>query len=176
MKQKPKKNLERELGRLADAFPLAKGSLTATHSPCTRKSCKLCAEGKAVIIQDEARVSPEDRLVWAAQTAAAVTLAEDGKSAILEKDGKRLYAAILSEDLVLTVRDAAPTELSPEVKPAATESSTEAQGQRVNTGCSKLVVEATGKDAHTIAVAFMPLADGADAPEALPALKKLALW
>ena len=140
------------------------------------RGMKLCAEGKAVIIQDEARVSPEDRLVWAAQTAAAVTLAEDGKSAILEKDGKRLYAAILSEDLVLTVRDAAPTELSPEVKPAATESSTEAQGQRVNTGCSKLVVEATGKDAHTIAVAFVPLADGADAPEALPALKKLALW
>ena len=46
MKQKSKKNLERELGRLAEAFPLAKGSLTATHSPCTRKSCKLCAEGK----------------------------------------------------------------------------------------------------------------------------------
>ena len=140
------------------------------------RGMKLCAEGKAVIIQDEARVLPEDRLVWAAQTSAAVTLAEDGKSAILEKDGKRLYAAILSEDLVLTVRDAAPTELSPEVKPAATESSTEAQGQRVNTGCSKLVVEATGKDAHTIAVAVLPLADGADAPEALPALKKLALW
>lgn len=41
-----KKNLEKELNRLAEAFPLAKGSLTATHSPCTRKNCKLCAEGK----------------------------------------------------------------------------------------------------------------------------------
>ena len=46
MKQKSRKNLERELGRLAEAFPLAKGSLTATHSPCARKNCKLCAEGK----------------------------------------------------------------------------------------------------------------------------------
>ena len=46
MKQKANKNLERELCKLAGAFPLAKGSLTATHSPCTRKSCKLCAEGK----------------------------------------------------------------------------------------------------------------------------------
>ena len=46
MKTSSKKNLEKELGRLAEAFPLAKGSLTATHSPCARKSCKLCAEGK----------------------------------------------------------------------------------------------------------------------------------
>ena len=46
MKTSSKKNLEKELGKLAEAFPLAKGSLTATHSPCTRKNCKLCAEGK----------------------------------------------------------------------------------------------------------------------------------
>ena len=46
MKTSSKKNLEKELDRLAEAFPLAKGSLTATHSPCTRKNCKLCAEGK----------------------------------------------------------------------------------------------------------------------------------
>lgn len=39
-------SLETALGELSKAFPLAKGSLTATHSPCTRTSCKLCAEGK----------------------------------------------------------------------------------------------------------------------------------
>ena len=140
------------------------------------RGLKLIADQKTVILQDELRVLPEDKVVWAAQTSAVVTLAEDGKSAVLEKDGKRLYAALLSEDLALTVRDAAPTELSPEVLPAASEGSGESKGQAVNTGCSKLVIEATGKDAHTIAVAFLPLADGMDAPEALPALKKLALW
>lgn len=46
MKTSSKKNLEKELGRLAETFPLAKGSLTATHSPCMRKNCRLCAEGK----------------------------------------------------------------------------------------------------------------------------------
>ena len=46
MKQTPKKSLEKALRKLSEAFPLAKGSLTATHSPCTRKNCKLCAEGK----------------------------------------------------------------------------------------------------------------------------------
>ena len=30
---------------LAAQFPVAKGSLTATHSPCVRKGCRLCAEG-----------------------------------------------------------------------------------------------------------------------------------
>ena len=46
MKKTSDKNLEKELRKLAEAFPLAKGSLTATHSPCTRKNCRLCAEGK----------------------------------------------------------------------------------------------------------------------------------
>lgn len=40
------KDLRKALLDFAGAFPLAKGSLTATHSPCTRKNCKLCAEGK----------------------------------------------------------------------------------------------------------------------------------
>ena len=140
------------------------------------RGMKLFAESKTVVLQDEIRALAEDRIVWAAQTSATVTLAEDGKSAILEKDGKRLHVTLLTDGLALTVADAAPTELSPEVEPAATESSTEAQGQRVNTGCSKLVIEASGESGYTIAVAFTALEDGKDAPNALPALKKLSLW
>lgn len=40
------KSLQEALSDIAGSFPLAKGSLTATHSPCTRRNCKLCAEGK----------------------------------------------------------------------------------------------------------------------------------
>ena len=44
-----KKALERTLARafaeFAAEFPVAKGSLTKTHSPCVRKGCRLCAEG-----------------------------------------------------------------------------------------------------------------------------------
>ena len=140
------------------------------------RALKLYNEKKTVLLQDEIRVLPEDLVVWAAQTSATVTLAEDGKSAILEKDGKRLFAALLSEGLAFRVADAAPTELSPEVEPAPTENNTKFVGQAVNTDCYKLVIEASGKDAHTIAVAFLPLADGKDAPEDLPELKTLALW
>ena len=41
-----KRSLEDAFASFAETFPVAKGSLTATHSPCTRKSCRLCAEGK----------------------------------------------------------------------------------------------------------------------------------
>lgn len=38
-------DIERAFAELAKAFPLARGCLTATHSPCTRKNCKRCAQG-----------------------------------------------------------------------------------------------------------------------------------
>ena len=45
-----KKTLERTLAKafaeFAAEFPVAKGSLTKTHSPCVRKGCRLCAEGR----------------------------------------------------------------------------------------------------------------------------------
>ena len=45
-----KKTLERTLvkafAELAAEFPVAKGSLTKTHSPCVRRGCRLCAEGR----------------------------------------------------------------------------------------------------------------------------------
>ena len=39
-------SLAEAFAAFAARFPVAKGSLTATHSPCTRKGCRLCAEGK----------------------------------------------------------------------------------------------------------------------------------
>ena len=41
-----KKTAEEAFAQFASEFPVAKGSLTATHSPCTRKGCRLCAEGR----------------------------------------------------------------------------------------------------------------------------------
>jgi hypothetical protein len=39
-------SLAEAFAAFAARFPVAKGSLTATHSPCTRKGCRLCAEGR----------------------------------------------------------------------------------------------------------------------------------
>lgn len=34
------------LAKMADLWPVAKGSLTQTRSPCIRKNCKACASGR----------------------------------------------------------------------------------------------------------------------------------
>ena len=34
------------LAKAASLWPVAKGSLTQTRSPCTRKNCKACASGR----------------------------------------------------------------------------------------------------------------------------------
>jgi len=41
-----KRTLEEAFTAFAAEFPVAKGSLTSTHTPCARKNCRLCAEGK----------------------------------------------------------------------------------------------------------------------------------
>lgn len=136
----------------------------------------LCKDTEAVVLQDEITVLPEDRIVWAAQTKAQIALAEDGRSAVLTLDGKRLYAAILSEELTFAVCDCEPTELSPEVEPARSEGANIFRPQATNEGYQKLVIDASGKNAYTVAVAFLPLGENEVAPKALPPLKKLAVW
>ena len=42
----PPSSLSAAFAALAEMFPVAKGSLTRTHCPCTRKGCRLCASGK----------------------------------------------------------------------------------------------------------------------------------
>lgn len=41
-----KRTLEEAFAAFVAEFPVAKGSLTSTHTPCTRQNCRLCAEGK----------------------------------------------------------------------------------------------------------------------------------
>ena len=41
-----KGSLDKAFAAFAETFPVAKGSLTDTHSPCTRRGCRLCAEGR----------------------------------------------------------------------------------------------------------------------------------
>jgi len=44
--KRQKRTLEEAFAGFAAEFPVAKGSLTSTHTPCTRKGCRLCSEGK----------------------------------------------------------------------------------------------------------------------------------
>ena len=51
-----------------------------------------------VVIQDEARLSQAMDIWWFAHTEGKITVSEDGRSAIIERNGVYLYAEIVSAD------------------------------------------------------------------------------
>jgi hypothetical protein len=114
---------------------------------------------------------------WSAHTPASVRLYESGKAAVLDIDGVKMYAKILT-DGVFEVRAASADENSPVVwNPNATEETPpERRGQAINNGTQKLMIHLSGKSSRRIAVWLKPLAEGEAIPAEKPAIKPLALW
>ena len=127
---------------------------------------------KSVLIQDEIECKTEDVIRWAAHTPASVAIAEDGKSAVLDMDGTKLFAELLTEG-VFEVTLGRADENSPALAPAPRESDPTPAPQRDNEGVSRLFVLISGKTCHRIAIRFTEM----DEAEILPAkVKPLSLW
>ena len=129
----------------------------------------------SVILQDEIECTAEDTVRWSAHTSAFIRLAENGKAAVLDIGGTKMYVALLA-DGVFDVRAAAPDAYSPIPGAAPTASSDIPKPQAVNEGFQKLEVHLKGKDAYRIAVLFYPLTDGREVPTEKPNVKPLATW
>ena len=130
---------------------------------------------ETVILQDEIECETEDVIRWSAHTPAAITLSEDKKSAVLDLDGTRLCAEILTDgefEVCLGRAD----ENSPEVQPAPRESSPIPEPQRDNEGISRLTVYLSKKSKHRIAVRFCPMRENAVAGKEAVVVQPLALW
>ena len=141
------------------------------------RGMKLCRADQSVIIQDEIECKTEDVIRWSAHTPASVRLYESGQAAVLDIDGVKMYAKILT-DGVFEVRAASADENSPVVwNPNATEETPpERRGQALNNGTQKLMIHLSGKSSRRIAVWLKPLAEGEAIPAEKPAIKPLALW
>ena len=141
------------------------------------RGMKLCRADQSVIIQDEIECKTEDVIRWSAHTPASIRLYESGKAAVLDIDGVKMYAKILT-DGVFEVRAAAADENSPVVwNPNATEETPpERRGQAINNGTQKLMIHLSGKSSHRIAVWLYPLTDGREIPTEKPAVTPLSLW
>ena len=141
------------------------------------RGMKLCRADQRIIIQDEIECRTEDVIRWSAHTPASARLYESGKAAVLDIDGVKMYAKILT-DGVFEIRAAAADENSPVVwNPNATEKTPpEHRGQALNNGTQKLMIHLSGKTSHRIAVWLYPLTDGREIPAEMPAIKPLALW
>ena len=110
------------------------GNLTEAYdenlSESMRRGVKLDNYRRMVTVQDEVRLKEKSDFWWFAHTKAEIEISEDGKSAVLDRNGKKLLAKIISGDgASFSVMEAKPLPTSPEVK-----------GQDKNEGFSKLTV------------------------------------
>lgn len=121
---------------------------------------------RVAVIRDEIKLRDAYDVYWFGHTQAEITVSEDGKSAILEKDGKRLWAGIIDgTDGRFSVMDAAPFATSPDPS-----------GQAINTGYRKLTIMLDDVTEAQIAVAFTALADGYDVPDEIPSVGAISTW
>ncbi len=129
---------------------------------------------ETVLLQDEIECFAEDTVRWSAHTPAAVTLSENGKRAVLDIEGVKLCAELLTEG-VFEVCLGRADENSPIVQPAPREYDPTPAPQRDNEGISRLTVYLSGKGSHRIAVRFYPLRDEEE-PKAAAPVRPLSVW
>lgn len=80
-----------------------------------KRGAKLDDMRRVATIQDEIRLAKPAEMYWFAHTRANIQISEDGKSAILERQGKRLLAKIVNGDgATFSVMDAVPLPTSPQ--------------------------------------------------------------
>ena len=128
----------------------------------------------SVLIQDEIECKAEDLIRWSAHTPAAVTVAEDGKSAVLDIDGTKLLAELLTDGKIEVCLGRA-DENSPIVQPAPREHNPEPAPQKDNEGISRLTVYLSGKEKYRLAMRFTALHEGKEVAE-VQTVTPLALW
>jgi hypothetical protein len=147
-----------------DAFAIA--DLTAAygqHADRVERGIRL-HQRRAVLIQDEVRRKQPSELWWFLHTPAEVTLRDDGRTAILEQQGKRLLVRLLT-----------PSEARLDVLPAEQlPTSPSPAGQRTDRDIRKLAIHLTNVRDPRIAVLCEPVTTEAETDA--PSIERLEDW
>lgn len=142
---------------VTSAYPLVTKS--------ARRGVWLTDNRQRMVVQDEAVFQDGAEVWWFAHTDAAVTVSADGKSATMEKNGKRLWVGITSDtDCKFTVMDAKPLPTSPNPE------------QNQNGGIRKLAIHMENVTQVRLTVEFAPLAAGETQPGSTMPVKALSDW
>lgn len=115
-----------------------------------KRGIRLCENRSRFIIRDEIKIVPGE-IYWFMHTDADVTVAKDGKSAILSKNGKLMRVTVLEDDVTLDVMDAVPLPTSPE-----------SPKQNKNEGFRKLFIHSENADEVTYTVVIDPIESESD--------------
>ena len=129
------------------------------------RGLKMIKDKKAVIIQDEISLDKAGEIYWFAHTSGQVSVASDGRSAIVTVGSDRLWVGLLSSGGKFSVMSA---KLLPTSRPVS--------GQTSNSDYRKLAIHLTNTKDMTITVACIPLKKGETKPAWTPSVSKIAQW
>ena len=150
-----------------EAFAIT--DLTAAYEPSGAKSVvrglKMIKEKECVIIQDEISLNAPGEIYWFAHTKGQISLANDGRSAIVTVGSEKLWVGIISDDGKCTVMNA---ELLP--------TSRAVSNQKDNSEYRKLAIHLTNTKNTTISIACITLKQGETQPAWTPAVTPISEW
>jgi hypothetical protein len=155
---------ERASGPTA-AFAIA--DLTEAHPELSswRRGARLFDRRQQLVIQDEISADSPVEVWWFMHTTATITVADDGRSALLERAGQRLLARITSPgEAVFYNAPARPLWTSPE--PSV---------QNTNRGIRKLAIRLRDVTDTRLTVQLTPLRAGQETPDPEP-VTPLSQW
>jgi len=131
-----------------------------------QRGVKLFNNRQNILIQDEISCKSASEIYWFMHTSAKITISEDGKSAILEKNGKQIWAGLQADN------DARFIELAAKPLP----SSPNPKGQYNFSGYRKLAVHFEQVKDVTLRITFIPLMDAAPSVDDLSPVTAIESW
>ncbi len=143
--------------------------LTDAYEPSGAESVvrglKMIKDKACVIIQDEISLDAPGEIYWFAHTKGEITVADDGRSAVVTVGSDKMWVGLLSDDGKFTAMNA---ELLPTSR--AVSNQTDSSEYR------KLAIHLTDTKAATISVACIPLKQGKEQPAWTPSVAAISEW
>lgn len=144
--------------------------LTSAYTGVTRvwRGINLNRYDGSVLLQDEIEASAAADVWWFAHVkldASQIEISADGTAALLISGAERLWVKVLTPGAYLAVMPAAPLPISPNP-----------EGQNANAGFLKLAIHLPAVTNRQLAVWFVPLEAGRNAPLTMPQVEPLAGW
>lgn len=133
-----------------------------------KRAMALINDRTSFLVQDEIKTNDDGYFVWFAHTATNVTLSEDGKTAVLDSNGKKLHVQILSPaNASFTAGPDEPLPTSPQL---------EEQTASFKKDTTKLSIHVRNTNDVTFSVLMTPLRDGVNIEDKIPEVTPIDTW